>query len=211
MCGPSGGTLSHWDIKIQKVQKDEDGLAVIMGAWITPREYLDEAVKTLIPLRDMFEGYRFYLQVVILSIDGAAKFSTKKGSCGCVLWPLPGWEVLKAKGFYLENNTVNETEYHGLLNRPEMVTEMRLQHLVVVGDSRIGIQQDQELISCNRKHLQKHLANVELLKTKFGSLRLVHLKREYNQIADYLTTKTLDRMSHRTLRTRRELHIWSTC
>ncbi|OWY99370.1 hypothetical protein PHMEG_00029631 [Phytophthora megakarya] len=43
----------------------------------------------------------------------------------------------------------------------------------------------------NQPHLQKHLAKVELLKEKFGLLRLVHLKREYNQAANYLTTKTL--------------------
>ncbi|OWZ02596.1 hypothetical protein PHMEG_00025819 [Phytophthora megakarya] len=37
--------------EIQKVQKNEDGLAVIMGAGITPREHLDDAVETLIPLK----------------------------------------------------------------------------------------------------------------------------------------------------------------
>ncbi|OWZ00266.1 hypothetical protein PHMEG_00028582 [Phytophthora megakarya] len=51
--------------------------------------------------------------------------------------------------------------------------------------------QVQGLINCNQPHLQTHLSKVELLKEKFGSLRLVHLKREYNQAADYLTTKIL--------------------
>ncbi|OWY97112.1 LOW QUALITY PROTEIN: reverse transcriptase [Phytophthora megakarya] len=50
-CVPWGVTHSHWDIEIRKVQKDEDGLAAIMGAGITPREHLDEAVETLIPLK----------------------------------------------------------------------------------------------------------------------------------------------------------------
>ncbi|OWY95943.1 hypothetical protein PHMEG_00033913, partial [Phytophthora megakarya] len=100
-------------------------------------------------------------------------------------------KVLKAKGFLLENVTVNDAEYHGLLKGLGMAIEMRLQDLVAVGDSRIVIQQVQRLINCNQPHLKTHLAKVELLKEKFGSLRLVHLKREYNQAADYLTTKTL--------------------
>ncbi|OWZ07311.1 hypothetical protein PHMEG_00020307 [Phytophthora megakarya] len=130
-------------------------------------------------------------QGVVLSFDSATKLSTKKGSCGCVLWRLPGWKVLKVKGFRLENVTVNDAEYHGLLKGHEMAIEMRLQDLVAVGDSRIVIQQIQGLINCNQSHLRKHLANVELLKEKFGSLRLVNLKREYKQATDYLTTKTL--------------------
>ncbi|OWY97111.1 LOW QUALITY PROTEIN: hypothetical protein PHMEG_00032443, partial [Phytophthora megakarya] len=127
----------------------------------------------------------------VLSFDGTAKPSTKKGSCGCGLWQLPGWKVLKAKGFLLEHVTVNDAEYHGLLKGLEMAIEMRLKDLVAVGDSRIVIQQVQRLINCNQPHLQKHLVKVELLTEKFGSLRLEHLKPEYNQAADYLTTKTL--------------------
>ncbi|OWZ08109.1 hypothetical protein PHMEG_00019395 [Phytophthora megakarya] len=161
----------EYDGKIQP-QKDEDGLAAIMGAGITPREHLDEAVETLIPLKGHVRR-------------------PPVGSCGCVLWRLPGWKVLKAKGFLLENVTVNDAEYHGLLKGLEMAIEMRLQYLVAVGDSRIVIQQVQGLINCNQPHLQMHLAKVELLKEKFGSLRLVHMMREYNQAADYLTTKTL--------------------
>ncbi|OWY90831.1 LOW QUALITY PROTEIN: reverse transcriptase [Phytophthora megakarya] len=74
-CVPWGVTLSHWDIEIRKVQKDEDGLAAIMGAGITPREHLDEAVETLIPLKG---HVRYDFDGVVLSFDGAAKLSTKK-------------------------------------------------------------------------------------------------------------------------------------
>ncbi|OWZ00629.1 reverse transcriptase [Phytophthora megakarya] len=180
---PWGVTLSHWDIEIWKVQKDGDGLVAIMGVGITPREHLDEVVEKLIPLKGhvrkppvvSVEMLGSDFQGVVLSFDGAAKLSTKKGSCGCVLWQLPGWKVLKAKGFLLENVTVNDAEYHGVIKGLEMAIEMKLQDLVAVGDSRIVIQQVQGLINCNQPHLQTHLAN------------------EYNQAADYLTTKTLIR------------------
>ncbi|OWY90832.1 LOW QUALITY PROTEIN: hypothetical protein PHMEG_00040857, partial [Phytophthora megakarya] len=158
-----------------------------MGAGITPQEHLDEAVETLIPLKGhvrkppvvSVEIFGSDFRGVVLSFDGAAKLSTKKGSCGCVLWH----PVLKAKGFLLENVTVNDAEYHGLIKGLEMAIEMTLQDLVAVGDSRIVIQQVQGLINCNQPHLQTHLAKVELLKAG--------CYREYTQAADYLTTKTL--------------------
>ncbi|KAK1930513.1 Retrovirus-related Pol polyprotein from transposon 17.6 [Phytophthora citrophthora] len=37
-----GLKLSHWDLEIRRIQRDEDGLPAILGAGITPREHLDE-------------------------------------------------------------------------------------------------------------------------------------------------------------------------
>ncbi|POM66404.1 Aspartic protease, partial [Phytophthora palmivora] len=182
-----------------QVQRDEDGLAAILGAGITPREHLDEVAENLIPAKGRvkppvpisiemleadYEGY-------ILSFDGAAKTSTRQGSCGCILWRLLGWENLDAQGFILGNVTVNDAEYHGLLKGLTLAIEQGVQDIVVVGDSRIAIQQAQGLINCNQPNLQRKLAEYEVLKTKFKSVRLVHVKREFNQAADYLTSKTL--------------------
>ncbi|KAL3656208.1 hypothetical protein V7S43_018960 [Phytophthora oleae] len=72
-----------------------------------------------------------------------------------------------------------------------MALERGIQKLMVVGDSRIAIQQAQGLINCNQPNLEQRLAEFESLKTKFRSLGLVHVKREYNQAVDYLTSKTL--------------------
>ncbi|POM57614.1 Reverse transcriptase [Phytophthora palmivora] len=72
-----------------------------------------------------------------------------------------------------------------------MALEHGIHELVVVGDSRIAIQQPQGLINCNQPNLQPRLAEFESLKTKFQALKLVHVKREFNQAADYLTSKTM--------------------
>ncbi|GMF50569.1 unnamed protein product [Phytophthora fragariaefolia] len=71
-----------------------------------------------------------------------------------------------------------------------MALDRQVENLVVVGDSRIVIQQVQGLINCHQPNLQKHLAECEAQKEKFRKLHLVHVKREYNQTADYLTSKT---------------------
>ncbi|POM58450.1 Hypothetical protein PHPALM_36900 [Phytophthora palmivora] len=102
---------------------------------------------------------------VVLSFDGAAKTSTRIGSCGCVLWQLPEWKVLDARGYILDGVTVNDAEYFGLLRGLAMARDRGIQDLVAVGDSRMS--------------------------KRFNSVRLVHVKREFNQAADYLTSKTL--------------------
>ncbi|OWZ10133.1 hypothetical protein PHMEG_00017064 [Phytophthora megakarya] len=122
-----------------------------------------------------FEGY-------VPSFDSAAKVSTRKGSCGCILWRLPGWYVLSAHGFPLDDVTVNDAEYHGLIKGLELAT---------VVSEMIVIQQAQGLIGCHQHNLQRRLAEYEALKVKFGSVRFDHIKRDYNQAADYLTMKIL--------------------
>ncbi|GMF49338.1 unnamed protein product [Phytophthora fragariaefolia] len=49
----------------------------------------------------------------------------------------------------------------------------------------------QGLINCNQPNLQWRLVENKTLKVKFKSVQLVHVKRDYNQAADYVTSKTL--------------------
>ncbi|OWZ09716.1 LOW QUALITY PROTEIN: reverse transcriptase [Phytophthora megakarya] len=192
-CVPWGVLRSQWNLDIRKIQRDEDGLVAILGAGITPREHLDEVAEELIPtngrakpppiisvemLEDTFEG-------VVLIFDGAAK--RDQASCGCILWKLPGWKILDAQGFILEDVTMNDVEYCGLLNGLTMAQARGVRDLIAVGDLRIVIQQVQGLINSNQPHLQ----SCEALKAKFDLVRLVHVKWDFNQAADYLTSKTL--------------------
>ncbi|KAE9022723.1 hypothetical protein PR002_g11905 [Phytophthora rubi] len=198
-CVRWGVILSHWNLEVHKIQKDEDSLPAILGAGITPHEHLDEVAESLIPAKGRvkappvismemleadFAGY-------VLSFDGAAKTSTRQGSCGCIIWDLLGWNILTAHGFILEDITVNDAEYYGFLKGLGLASERGVQDLVVVGDTRIVIQQVQGRINCNQPNLQRRLSEVGVIKEKFKSMRLVHVKREYNQAADYLTSKTL--------------------
>ncbi|OWY97773.1 reverse transcriptase [Phytophthora megakarya] len=66
-----------------------------------------------------------------------------------------------------------------------------VKEIVAVGDSRIVVQQAQGLINCNQPNLQRRLAEYEDLGKNFTSVKLIHVKREFNQAADYLTSKTL--------------------
>ncbi|OWZ07057.1 reverse transcriptase [Phytophthora megakarya] len=143
--------------------RDEDGLVAILGAGITPREHLDEVAENLIPAKGRIKAPP----------------------------PIRDWHALSAHGFPLDDVPVNDAKYHGLIKGLELAADRGFKDVVVVGDSRIVIQQAQGLIGCHQSNLQRRLAEYEALKVKFGSVRLVHVKRDYNQAADYLTMKTL--------------------
>ncbi|POM73629.1 Reverse transcriptase [Phytophthora palmivora] len=166
-----GLKLSHWDLEIRRVQRDEDGLAAILGAGITPRKHLDEVAENLIPAKGRVKS-PVPISIEMLEAD------------------YEGY-ILSFDGFHPGNVSVNDAEYHGLLKGLILAIEQGIQDIVVVGDSRIAIQQAQGLINCNQPNLQRKLAEYEVLKTKFKSVRLVHVKREFNQAADDLTSKTL--------------------
>ncbi|OWY94963.1 reverse transcriptase [Phytophthora megakarya] len=99
--------------------------------------------------------------------------------------------VVKAEGHILEGVTVNDAEYHGLILELKLARKYDVKELVAVGDSRIVVQQAQGLINCNQPNLHRRLAEYEDLRKNFVSVKLIHVKREFNQAADYLTSKTL--------------------
>ncbi|KAJ8525520.1 hypothetical protein ON010_g15594 [Phytophthora cinnamomi] len=88
--------------------------------------------------------------------DGAAKLSDRCGIAGCILWKLPSWDVIEVRGFHFEDSTVNEAEYHGLIEGSKIALERGIPELVIVGDSRIAIEQAQGLIQ-NRARSQRHV------------------------------------------------------
>ncbi|OWY99589.1 LOW QUALITY PROTEIN: reverse transcriptase [Phytophthora megakarya] len=185
--------LSPWDLDIRRVENDEDGLAAILGAGITPRERLDEVAETLVPtppvsLEMLSSDHIGHL----LSFDGAAK-RDGSGSAACILWSLPSWEVMAATGHFLEKATVNETEYSGLVKGTRLALNAGIQELVVVGDSRNTAAPG--VIGCTQPHLLRLLQEAEGLQAKFKSLRLVHVKREFNAAADYISKRGIQEQS----------------
>ncbi|OWZ13326.1 reverse transcriptase [Phytophthora megakarya] len=85
------------------------------------------------------------------------------------------WRVIQARGFILETVTVNDAEYQGLRDGLAMASERNIEDLV-----------DWEILESSYNKYK-----CQTLKEKFRTVRLVHVKREYNQSADYLTSKTL--------------------
>ncbi|OWY97351.1 LOW QUALITY PROTEIN: reverse transcriptase, partial [Phytophthora megakarya] len=187
-----GLELSRWTLEIHWTQKDEDGLAAILASGITPREHLDKVAETVIPAKARLkvmppvrlEMLDASYQGYVLSLMALRRFLLAEEAAD-----LPGWRVVKAEGHVLEGVTVNDAEYHGLIMGLKLAMKYDVKELVAVGDSRIVFQQAQGLINCNQPNLQRRSAEYEVS----GRILclLIHVKREFNEAADYLTSKTL--------------------
>ncbi|OWY94296.1 hypothetical protein PHMEG_00036011, partial [Phytophthora megakarya] len=80
---------------------------------------------------------------LVVSFDGSAK-TEKYGGYGCcswIIWRLPDWTIVTAASAYLEATTVNMAEYSSMNNGVQEALDIGATDLVIVGDSRLAIQQ----------------------------------------------------------------------
>ena len=193
--------LSPWELEVRRIEKDEDGLAGLLAASISPREHLDKAVEDLVPRKGMgkpetplycLEQLEDDYKGCVVSFDGSAKRNRPTGSAGYILWQLPGWVPMFAQGDHLEDVTVNESEYQAMLRGMKAAQARGIKDIVVIGDSAIAIQQAQGLVACHKPHLQVLLDEYHKLAATFDRVRLIHVNRPFNAAADYLTQRVTD-------------------
>ncbi|OWY97885.1 reverse transcriptase, partial [Phytophthora megakarya] len=103
------------------------------------------------------------------------------GAFSAIVWSLPGWKVVKAKSCYLENLTVNDAEYNGLLLGLDMLADLDRKRLV------------RGEIDCKSPGLtlwrQKALDRLR----EWSDHELVHVKRDWNGSVDSLASAVLQR------------------
>ncbi|GMF53863.1 unnamed protein product [Phytophthora fragariaefolia] len=63
------------------------------------------------------------------------------GNCSWILWKLPAWGIVIAASAHLPSTTVNIAEYTGMNNGVRPAIEHGVSDLIIVGDSRLAIQQ----------------------------------------------------------------------
>ncbi|GMG17279.1 unnamed protein product [Phytophthora fragariaefolia] len=130
----------------------------------------------------------------VLSFDGSAK--TEKnggyGSCSWILWKLPAWDIEIAASAHLPSTTVNIAEYTGMNNGVIAALQRGVSDLIIVGDSRLAIQQSMGVIACRKDALQVELARHKELTKKLNSVRYLHVVRHYNSASDSMATEALE-------------------
>ncbi|POM59995.1 hypothetical protein PHPALM_31199 [Phytophthora palmivora] len=89
------------------------------------------------------------------------------------------FDVTAASAYLDEATTVNLAEYSGMNNGVQAALEHTTEALVIVGDSRLAIQQPLGVIACQ-------------LTAKFRSVKYLHVVREFNAAADSLASETLE-------------------
>ncbi|GMF59144.1 unnamed protein product [Phytophthora fragariaefolia] len=175
----------------------------LLQATVTPHIGLDESLSHLAPPSKNSATVRLdpelsYAHVPqdfvghVLSFDGSAK--TEKnggyGSCSWSLWSL--WDIVIAASAHLPSTTANIAEYTGMNNGVMAALERGLTDLIIVGDSRLAIQQSMGVMACKMEALQLELARHKKLTDQLSSVRYLHVLHHYNAAADSLATETLE-------------------
>ncbi|POM59029.1 Hypothetical protein PHPALM_36255 [Phytophthora palmivora] len=99
------------------------------------------------------------------------------------------WDIEIAASAYLSSTTVNLAEYTGMTNGVKAAINRGVTDLVIVGDSRLAIQQSMGVIACKNETLQVELARHKELTKKLNSVKYIHAIRLYNSAADSMATK----------------------
>ncbi|OWZ23625.1 hypothetical protein PHMEG_0001477 [Phytophthora megakarya] len=111
--------------------------------------------------------------VFVMPFDGSAK--TEK--------------YVTAANAFLESTTVNVAEYSVMNNGVTAALDYGAEELVIVGDSRLAIQQSLGVIACKKDSLMAKLYHHRELTARLNSVRYLHVVREYNTAADSLASE----------------------
>ena len=145
------------------------------------------------------------LKCVVLYFDGACRPNPGRGGCGAVLkepdWSdrpgrvIHGQEICKLS-VPLGDTTSNAAEYCGLIGGLRKARRLtlppRLIHIVIVGDSKLVVDQMMGENAVRNLDLQMYHATAVGLLCGFGAYTIKHLPREENAAADALANAALD-------------------
>ncbi|OWZ03715.1 hypothetical protein PHMEG_00024503 [Phytophthora megakarya] len=197
--------LSPWQLEVQPVREKDCVFTQLLQLTITNFVDLDDSLSLVTPPTKGSPSTRLdpsllYAQLphdyegFVVSLDGSAK--TEKnggyGSCLRIVWKLPEWQIVIAASAYLEQTTVNMAEYSSMNHGVIAALEHGAKDLVIVGDSRLAIQQLLGVIACRKDSLMTLLNRHRELVAKLKSVRYLHVVREYNTVADSLAGEALE-------------------
>ena len=99
-----------------------------------------------------------------------------------------------------KNNTNNFAEYNGLIKGLEHAILLEIEELFVQGDSKIVINQVQDIYRTNCEDLKPLYNNVLNLKKKFKTIDFEHIYRRDNIFADSLVNDAYNKYNNNTVR-----------
>ncbi|ETO62475.1 hypothetical protein F444_19621 [Phytophthora nicotianae P1976] len=183
--------LSPWHLIVERVKEKDVAFAQLLQSTITNFVDLEE---TLAPLAPPSKGsptirmdpFLLYAKLprenrgFVLSFERSAKIEKYGGygSCSWILWSLPERKIVIAANAYLPSTMAALA--HGA------------EELVIVGDSRLAIQQSLGVIACRKESLMALLNTHKELTVKLRSVKYLHVVREYYAAADSLATEALE-------------------
>lgn len=127
----------------------------------------------------------------VLRTDGGARGNPGPAGVGFVLED-PAGVVVRSGGRYLGETTNNVAEYRALLWGLEIAHEVGVTHLEVRADSELVVRQLNGHYRVKNAGLAPLYAEAVRSLARFGTVRIVHVRRHENQAADELANAAMD-------------------
>lgn len=128
---------------------------------------------------------------VIIYSDGGSRGNPGPSASGFVIMNEQE-DVLHEGGMYLGITTNNQAEYHGVLLGLEKALDMDAKVVEFRMDSLLVANQLNGVYKIKNRELWPIYERIRHLITKFDKVTFVHVRREFNQLADGMVNKILN-------------------
>ena len=127
----------------------------------------------------------------LLMVDGAARGNPGPAGCGAVILD-ENSVVVRELSRYLGHTTNNVAEYEALLMGLEVLVELNRNRIVVQSDSQLLVRQLNGEYRVKDEKLKVLYQRATSLLRQFSAYRIVHVRREFNKLADRLANRGID-------------------
>ena len=130
----------------------------------------------------------------LMQFDGLSAPNPGISTSGAVIFS-PGTHrtVVAEKAHYINHATNNEAEYGGLILGLEMAKKLKIENLLIEGDSQLIIYQTEGRWKAKDARMHQLQEIVQELLKSFNFIGIRHVRREFNKHADALTNECLKR------------------
>lgn len=127
----------------------------------------------------------------LLMVDGAARGNPGAAGCGAAICDENG-TVVQELSRYLGRTTNNVAEYEALLMGLEALNQLGRKKIAVHSDSQLLVRQLSGEYRVKDEKLKVLYQRAMTLLRHFDSYRILHVRREFNKIADRLANRGID-------------------
>jgi RecQ family ATP-dependent DNA helicase len=124
-----------------------------------------------------------------LYFDGASKGNPGIAGAGAVIYDSNKKELWSSSIFVGINETNNTAEYNGLIMGLTQAVEMKINNLIVKGDSELIVKQMKEEYKVSAANLKYLYNNAKKLEKQITNICYKHIYREKNTVADRLANE----------------------
>jgi len=132
------------------------------------------------------------MKSIYINCDGASRGNPGNAAIGIQIKGEDKKTVLKQHSEYIGKTTNNVAEYLAVLKSLDLAKRFTDQNVLVYSDSELLVRQLNGEYKVKNKNLKELFNQVQKLQNSFQKVIFMHIRREYNSIADQLANEALD-------------------